>query len=77
MCCDFQRYGWHGAKDEALQRSFDAALSNFPWIDGHRGKGVTELEFLHGHLNQAGKLPAIICFRNKVIIDKCFIMSPA
>ena len=62
----FQRYGWHGETDEVLQRSFNAALSHFPWIEEHRDKSVTELEFLHGHLNHPGKLPAIICFRNKV-----------
>ena len=61
-----QRYGWHGADDAALQENFEEALGLFPWLENYRDKSVTELEFLHGHLNDPGALPAYICFRDKV-----------
>ena len=61
-----QRYGWHGADDKQLQENFDNAVRTYAWLDGVRDRSVTELEFLHGHLNQPGVLPACICFRDKV-----------
>ncbi|XP_046575711.1 TPR repeat-containing protein DDB_G0287407-like [Haliotis rubra] len=60
-----QRYGWFGKNDGALQKNIDNAIQRYPWLDGHRGKSVTEMEFLHGHLNSPGAMPAIICFRDK------------
>ena len=62
----FKRYGWHGDKDEFLQRTFDFAIPSYPWIDKYRDKAVTELEFLHGHLNDPGAIPACFFFRDKV-----------
>lgn len=61
-----QRYGWHGRNDDNLQDNFDNALGRYPWLENFRDKSVTELEFLHGHLNNPGALPAVICFRDKV-----------
>lgn len=63
-----QRYGWHGENDEAVQRNFDNAKPRFPWIDKFRDRSMTELEFMHGHLNEPGTMPSCICFRNKVIL---------
>ncbi|KAK3592936.1 hypothetical protein CHS0354_011736 [Potamilus streckersoni] len=60
-----QRYGWHGAEDKVLQQNFDNAVGRYPWLNDVRDKSVTELEFLHGHLNNPGKLPACIYFRDK------------
>ncbi|XP_072027805.1 TPR repeat-containing protein DDB_G0287407-like [Amphiura filiformis] len=65
-----QRYGWHGDKDEFLQRTFDFALPRYPWIDKYRDRAVTELEFLHGHLNNPGARPACFFFRDKKYDDK-------
>ncbi|XP_059157267.1 TPR repeat-containing protein DDB_G0287407-like [Physella acuta] len=64
-----QRYGWHGESDELLQRNFDNAVGRYSWLDSVRNKSVTELEFLHGHLNKPGELPAAFCFRSKVYDD--------
>ncbi|KAK7504283.1 hypothetical protein BaRGS_00004587 [Batillaria attramentaria] len=64
-----QRYGWHGADDDLLQKNFDNAVGRYPWLDNVRDKSVTELEFLHGHLNNPGALPAAICFRDKAYDD--------
>ncbi|KAL3873137.1 hypothetical protein ACJMK2_036291 [Sinanodonta woodiana] len=64
-----QRYGWHGAEDKVLQQNFDNAVGRYPWLNDVRDKSVTELEFLHGHLNNPGKLPACIFFRDK-LFDK-------
>lgn len=66
MSCKFKRYGWHGADDEGLQKNFENALPQYPWLDQFRDKSVTELEFLHGFLNNPGQLPAAIFFRDKV-----------
>uniref|UniRef100_K1QLA2 Peptidase inhibitor 16 n=1 Tax=Magallana gigas TaxID=29159 RepID=K1QLA2_MAGGI len=65
-----QRYGWHGRDDDNLQDNFDNALGRYPWLENFRDKSVTELEFLHGHLNNPGALPAVICFRDKSYDDK-------
>ncbi|ESO87647.1 hypothetical protein LOTGIDRAFT_166228 [Lottia gigantea] len=65
-----QRYGWHGDKDELLQQNFDNAVPRYPWLEKFRDKSVTELEFLHGHLNLPGTLPACIYFRDKEYDDK-------
>jgi nephrocystin-3 len=61
-----QRYGWQGEDDEVLQQNFNTALPRYPWLEQYRNKSVTELEFLHGHLNHPGKIPACILFRDKV-----------
>ncbi|CAG2215617.1 NPHP3 [Mytilus edulis] len=60
-----QRYGWFGAEDKALQANFDNAVQHYPWLDRFRDKSVTELEFLHGHLNNPGDMPSVMCFRDK------------
>ena len=60
-----QRYGWHG-NDALLQQSFDVAAVKYPWINKHREKSVTELEYLHGHLNNPGERAACFFFRDKV-----------
>jgi len=65
-----QRYGWQGLQDRALQMTFDAAVPGYPWLQQFRDRSVTELEFLHGHLNEPGKIPAIICFRDKAYDDR-------
>ncbi|XP_041473273.1 TPR repeat-containing protein DDB_G0287407-like [Lytechinus variegatus] len=64
-----QRYGWHGAKDEFLQKTFDHALPLYPWLKSYRDRAVTELEFLHGHLNDPGQRPACFFFRDKAYDD--------
>jgi hypothetical protein len=65
-----QRYGWHGADDALLQANFDNAVGRYPWLDAVRDRSVTELEFLRGHLNDPGALPACLCFRDKVQLYK-------
>ncbi|XP_022080211.1 TPR repeat-containing protein DDB_G0287407-like [Acanthaster planci] len=65
-----QRYGWHGSKDEMLQKTFDYAVSRFPFIDNFRDRSVTELEFLHGHLNKPGARAASFFFRDKAYDDQ-------
>ncbi|XP_076442546.1 TPR repeat-containing protein DDB_G0287407-like isoform X2 [Babylonia areolata] len=64
-----QRYGWHGSDDKQLQENFDNAVGKYSWLDAVRDRSVTELEFLHGYLNNPGALPACICFRDKVYDD--------
>ncbi|XP_077979970.1 TPR repeat-containing protein DDB_G0287407-like [Glandiceps talaboti] len=64
-----QRYGWNGEKDELLQRSFDVAAIKYPWVNQYRDRSVTELEFLHGHLNHPGNKPACFFFRDKEYDD--------
>lgn len=36
---------------------------------------MTELEFLHGHLNDPGRLPAVLCFRDKEYDEKMRIIG--
>ncbi|CAD5125410.1 DgyrCDS13642 [Dimorphilus gyrociliatus] len=67
-----QRYGWHGEYDETLQKNFDNAKEKFPWIDKYRDRSMTELEFMEGHLNDPGKMPACICFRDKSYDDEMY-----
>ncbi|XP_076111481.1 TPR repeat-containing protein DDB_G0287407-like isoform X2 [Mytilus galloprovincialis] len=64
-----QRYGWFGAENKALQANFDNAVQHYPWLDRFRDKSVTELEFLHGHLNNPGDMPSVMCFRDKAYDD--------
>ncbi|KAK3780654.1 hypothetical protein RRG08_028102 [Elysia crispata] len=64
-----QRYGWHGETDELLQQNIDNAVGRYAFLDKARGKSVTEFEFMHGHLNNPGQLPAAICFRDKAYDD--------
>ena len=42
------------------------AAKKYPWIDQYRDKSVTEIEFLHGHLNSPGQMPAVLAFRDQV-----------
>ncbi|XP_077991343.1 TPR repeat-containing protein DDB_G0287407-like [Glandiceps talaboti] len=60
-----QRYGWNGVHDELLQRSFDVAATKYPWLKQYRDRSVTEIEFLHGHLNEPGYKAACFFFRDK------------
>nr|XP_006816361.1 PREDICTED: TPR repeat-containing protein DDB_G0287407-like [Saccoglossus kowalevskii] len=64
-----QRYGWHG-DNELLQKSFDVAITKYPWLNEYRDKSVTELEFLHGHLNNPGDRAACFYFRDKAYDDE-------
>ena len=61
-----QRYGWHGLDDPDLQDNMTNAAKKYPWIDNYRDKSVTEIEFLHGHLNSPGQIPAVLAFRDQV-----------
>ena len=61
-----QRYGWHGLDDPDLQENITNAAKKYPWIDNYRDKSVTEIEFLHGHLNSPGQIPAVLAFRDRV-----------
>ncbi|XP_070181286.1 TPR repeat-containing protein DDB_G0287407-like [Littorina saxatilis] len=60
-----QRYGWHGSKDEELQRNVDLSIKRYPWLKSVRDRSVTEFEFMHGHLNKPGAVPAAFAFRAK------------
>ncbi|BFZ07798.1 hypothetical protein BsWGS_10837 [Bradybaena similaris] len=64
-----QRYGWHGSSDETLQRNMENAEILYPWVADVKDRSVTEIEFLHGHLNNPGALPAIFAFRDKSYDD--------
>ena len=66
-----KRYGWHG-NDELLQKSFDVAAIKYPWVNNYRDRAVTELEYLHGHLNDPGSRAACFFFRDKVTV---FVLS--
>ena len=57
--------------DKLLQENFDNAVGCYSWLDAVRDRSVTEMEFLHGHLNDPGALPACICFRDKVCKCVC------
>ncbi|XP_005108051.2 TPR repeat-containing protein DDB_G0287407, partial [Aplysia californica] len=65
-----QRYGWHGAKDPMLQKNIDNAKKRYPWLTKVKDRSVTEMEFLHGHLNSPGALPSIMAFRSKSYDDQ-------
>ncbi|KAK7481187.1 hypothetical protein BaRGS_00027620 [Batillaria attramentaria] len=68
VCFFGQRYGWYqraGQFDKLLQQNIDSALGKYPWLDGYRDRSVTELELLHGHLNNPGVLPSCVLFRDK------------
>ena len=62
-----QRYGWNGRHDAVLQ---DKAAEKYPWVEKYRDKSVTELEFMHGHLNNPGNVTACFCFRDKAYDDR-------
>ncbi|XP_077980178.1 TPR repeat-containing protein DDB_G0287407-like [Glandiceps talaboti] len=65
-----QRYGWNGAKDEHLQRNLDVAAIKYPWVNQYRDRSVTEIEFLHGFLNEPGKRTSCFFFRAKAYDEK-------
>ena len=65
-----QRYGWNGFHDQDLQDSFDKAVKKYPWIEQCRDRSITELEFMHGHVNNPGNIPSCFCFRDKAYDDK-------
>ena len=65
QCNALQRYGWHG-KDQELQRNYTVAQDHYPWLGKYRDRSITEVEFLHGHLNSPGSRPACFAFRDKV-----------
>ncbi|XP_041377326.1 TPR repeat-containing protein DDB_G0287407-like [Gigantopelta aegis] len=67
-----QRYGWHsahGASHGLLEKNFDNAVINYPWVEDYWDRSMTEVEFHHGHLNNPGEMPTIICFRAKKFDD--------
>ena len=66
-----QRYGWHGIEDQILQMNFDNVKDKFPWIDKYRDRSVTEIEFLHGALNDSQRKPSCLCFRSAAYDRKC------
>ncbi|KAK6168509.1 hypothetical protein SNE40_021025 [Patella caerulea] len=73
-----QRYGWHGENDKDLQRNIDNASKHYSWLQSERHQSVTALEYLHGHLNKPGDLPACFAFRSKEYDEakkKAFIKS--
>ena len=65
-----QRYGWHGLNDAVLQSNFDNVSTKYPWVNEYRDRSVTELEFLHGFLNNPEQKPACVCFRSKEYDNK-------
>ena len=65
-----QRYGWSGINDAVLQSNFNTVALQYPWIHTYRDRSVTELEFLHGFLNNPKQKPACVCFRSKSYDDK-------
>ena len=71
-----QRYGWHGAEDDTLQKNMHTAEVNYPWLAHFQDRSVTELEFLHGHLNNPGQIPAFFCFRDKVVNNTFICFTP-
>ncbi|XP_070579554.1 TPR repeat-containing protein DDB_G0287407-like [Ptychodera flava] len=71
-----QRYGWHG-DNELLQKSIDTAAVKYPWLENVRDKSVTEMEFLHGHLNNPGERAACFYFRDKAYDDEQLAMYEA
>ena len=44
--------------------SVDRATPRYPWLPAHRDKGITELEFRHGVLNDPTARPALFLFRD-------------
>jgi tetratricopeptide (TPR) repeat protein len=56
-----QRYGWvpDGLPADALRRQ--------PWLAGHPGGSITELEFLHGALRRPDGA-ALFCFRDPEVV---------
>ena len=65
-----QRYGWHGLNDAVLQSNFDNVFTKYSWVNDYRDRSVTELEFLHGFLNNPEQKPACVCFRSKEYDDE-------
>ncbi|XP_006816362.2 TPR repeat-containing protein DDB_G0287407-like [Saccoglossus kowalevskii] len=64
-----QQYSLHG-EDKLLQKSFDSASTQYPWVNEYRNRSVTEIEFLHGHLRNPGDKPACFFFRDKEYDNK-------
>ena len=60
-----RRYGWHGGNDETFQKNIEKASDRFPWVKRYRDRSATELEFLHGHLNDPGHMAACFAFRDQ------------
>jgi tetratricopeptide (TPR) repeat protein len=60
-----ERYGWVPEKIPA------ELLERYPWLAGHGGKSVTELEILHGVLNNPGRARfARFYFRDPAYADQ-------
>ena len=70
-----QRYGWYGRDNAVLQQNFDKAVEKYEWLDDVRDRSVTEVEFLRGHLNNPGEIPAFICFRDLVSLLHMHLIS--
>jgi hypothetical protein len=50
--------------------ALDCALPKYPWLDRWRHCGITEIEYRHGYLNDAGVRPAMFLFRDKAYDEK-------
>eukprot|EP01137_Pigoraptor_chileana_P029105 Opistho-2@13868 len=63
-----ERYGWHqpedGSQDVLLAKNFDKMAAHYPWTDQYRDRSATEVEFLHGHLNNPRARPSFFFFRD-------------
>ena len=60
-----QRYGWEC-------RAFAPGLiDRYPWLKGHEGASISELEFLYGALNDTGAAcRAFFYFRSPMYLDR-------
>ncbi|KAL6069903.1 DUF4062 domain-containing protein [Balamuthia mandrillaris] len=55
VCMLGERYGWaqaDGKKDELLERTFERAMGQYPWLERYLDRSITELEIRHGVLNE-------------------------
>eukprot|EP01125_Pyxidicula_operculata_P002218 TRINITY_DN12128_c0_g1_i1.p1 TRINITY_DN12128_c0_g1~~TRINITY_DN12128_c0_g1_i1.p1 ORF type:complete len:1329 (+),score=297.48 TRINITY_DN12128_c0_g1_i1:94-4080(+) len=70
-----ERYGWsHSNKpmqeenNALLQRTFDLAEKEFPWISKYRDRSITEVE-MRGILDKVIRMPSYFYFRDPKFID--------
>jgi len=73
--CYGQRYGWavstapmQEESNQLLARTFDSAVSEFPWIGKYRDRSVTEVE-MRGILDKEVRMPSFFYFRDTKFID--------
>ncbi|EGD78860.1 hypothetical protein PTSG_01838 [Salpingoeca rosetta] len=66
--CYGARYGTRHSSSNSSTHwvgcSVDRAMPQYPWLDKHRDKGITELEFRHGVLNDPCARPSLFLFRD-------------